>query len=202
MANVKKFTHSQVVHLLRHNQRETLNHSNQDIDPARSGDNYTLSPSRPVSAYSYYQDRKNELYCYSRDDVKTVCSWVVTAPKDLPVDQQRAFFEKSYEFMESRYGKENTILGVVHLDETQPHLHFSFIPAVPDLKHGGEKICANDVLTRKELRDFHPALQKHLRDAGITARVHTGVTGGRNRTIDDLKHDREYNRHYDRGVTF
>lgn len=202
MANVQKYTHQAAAPLLRHNNRETLNHSNPDINPALSGNNYALSPDRGIAPYSYYVQRKAELYCYNRADVKTMCSWVVTAPQDLAHEHHRSFFQETYNFLENRYGKENTVLGVVHLDESQPHLHFSFIPAVPDLKHGGEKICANDVLTRAELRDFHPALQKHLQSAGINAKIHTGITGGINRTIGELKQEREYNRHYERGVTF
>lgn len=202
MANVQKFTHQAVPQLLRHYNRETLNPSNPDIDPERSGDNYALSPDRGTSLYSHYLDRKSGLYCYGRADVKTMCSWVVTAPRELPPEQYRAFFEKTYDFLENRYGKENVICGIVHMDETQPHLHFAFIPAVPDLKHGGEKICANDVLTRSELRDFHPALQRFLHNSGINAKVHTGITGGKNRTVDELKRDRQYQRQYEHGVSF
>lgn len=203
MASVQKFTHSAVVNQLRHNLRETANPSNPDIDSSRSGDNYTLSPDRAVSAYSYYQERKDQLYCYGRADVKTLAGWVVTAPRDLPAGQHRAFFRESYNFLENRYGRDNTVLAVVHQDESgAPHLHYNFIPAVPDRKHGGEKICANDVLNPRELRDFHPALQKHLRDAGINAKVHTGVTGGMNRTVKELKQEREYKRDIERGVTF
>ena len=46
--------------------------------------------------------------------------------------------------------------AIVHDDEGgQPHLHFCFIPVEEDLKHEqGYKICANDVLDRRELRNF------------------------------------------------
>ena len=36
-----------------------------------------------------------------------MCSWVVTAPKDLDPKQQDDFFKESYKFLENRYGKEN-----------------------------------------------------------------------------------------------
>ena len=60
-------------------------------------------------------------------------------------------------------GKENCIQAVVHNDESgQPHLHYCFIPVVPDVKRNGEKICCNELINRTELRNFHPALQKYL----------------------------------------
>ena len=82
---------------------------------------------------------------------------------------------------------------VVHNDEGgQPHLHCCFIPVVPDRKHGGEKICANDVLTRKELRNFHPELKKYLKNNGIDANINSGITRqqGGNRTVKELKEGR------------
>ena len=62
-------------------------------------------------------------------------------------------------------------------------------------KHGGEKICANDVLNKKELRNFHPDLQRHLKNDGIDAKVMTGITKaqGGNKTVDELKAERSIN---------
>ena len=171
MASLKKFTHSAAVNQYRHVLREALKPANTDIDTTRSHLNYSLSPDRGMHPYSYYLERKSQLYCFRRDNVKTIVGWVVTAPRSLPIEQHQRFFQEVYHFLVNRYGLENTVLAVVHQDESQPHLHFLFIPAVPDLKRGGEKICANDLITRTELRDFHPALQKHLRDLGILTSI-------------------------------
>lgn len=106
--------------------------------------------------------------------------------------------------MAERYGEANCIQSIVHQDESgQPHLHYCFIPVVPDLKHGGEKICANDVLNREELRSFHPDLQKHLQKNGIDAKVLTGITKaqGGNMSVQQLKRSRnvELERKVERG---
>lgn len=77
----------------------------------------------------------------------------------------------------------------------QEHLHFCFIPVEEDPKHEqGYKICANDVLDRRELRNFHPDLQRYLDEHGLEdAHVMTGVTKrqGGNRTVAQLKVERE-----------
>lgn len=190
MASVKKFTSSQVFNQLRHNERTIYNSSNPDIDSNKIYKNYSLAPDRRKSAYGYFKERKAELYCYGRADVKVLCGWVVTAPKDLKAEQQDAFFQSTHDFLITRYGEANCIQSIVHQDESgQPHLHYCFIPTVPDPKHGGEKICANDVLDREELRTFHPDLQKHLQKDGIDAKVLTGITKeqGGNMSVHQLK---------------
>ena len=178
MASVEKFSAGAVRNQLRHNRREIEHSGNPDIDPSRQGQDYVLSPDRGMSDYDYFLQRKSELYCYNRDDVKVMAGWA------------------TYDFLANRYGEENVVQAIVHDDEGgQPHLHFCFVPVVEDPKHEqGYKICANDVLDRRELRNFHPDLQRYLNEHGLEdARVMTGVTKrqGGNRTVAQLKAERE-----------
>ncbi len=193
MASVKKFSEAEIINQLRHIERTIFKPANEDIDISKSNLNYSLSPQREVSSFNYYKQRKSELYCMNRKDVKTMAGWIITAPTDLSIDEHSLFFSSCYEFLKNRYGESNIIQAVVHNDESgQPHLHFCFIPTVADAKHGGEKICAKEVLNRTELQNFHPALQKHLTEHGIKANVMSGITKeqGGNRTVSDLKKER------------
>ena len=210
MASVKKFTESAVVNQLRHIERTIAHPEKMDIEKDRTVQNYSLLPQREISSYEYYRQRKSELYCYNRADVKVMAGWIVTAPKDLPMSEMEKFFNVTYEFLSERYGEKNCVQAVVHNDEGgQPHIHFLFIPAAADKKHGGEKICANDVLNKAELRNFHSALQKYLLDHGVQANILTGITKtqGGNRTVRELKqentknrwHSREYDKTEERG---
>ena len=210
MASVKKFTESAVVNQHRHIERTIAHPENMDIEKDRTVQNYSLLPQREISSYEYYRQRKSELYCYNRADVKVMAGWIVTAPKDLPMSEMEKFFNVTYEFLSERYGEKNCVQAVVHNDEGgQPHIHFLFIPAAADKKHGGEKICANDVLNKAELRNFHSALQKYLLDHGVQANILTGITKtqGGNRTVRELKqentknrwHSREYDKTEERG---
>lgn len=194
MASVEKYTKTAVVNELRHNNRAIKNSSNPDIDRSLSFLNYSLTPDREMTEYDYFKQRKSELYCYNRADVVVLAGWVITAPKDLPQTEHKAFFQSSFQFLSNRYGQKNIVQATVHNDESgQPHLHCLFIPVVPDKKHGGEKICANDVLNRKELRNFHPDLQRHLKKDGINASVMSGITKaqGGNKTVSELKQERD-----------
>lgn len=205
MASVEKYTDSAVFNILRHSERTIANNKNTDIEPTRTIYNYKLSPERKISDYDYYKQRKSELYVYGRADVKTLAGWVVTLPKGAMPEQSEAFFRSTYDFLQKRYGEENVISAVVHHDEGgQPHMHFNFIPAIYDFGKEREKICANDVLNRGELRSFHGQLQQYLDKAGLSdLRVYTGVTArnGRNYTVEQLKQgELERTRTVDRGV--
>ena len=209
---MKKFTDKSVKMMLRHNAREIMKPSNKDIDPARTPLNFKLSPERKIikngkfqqqSDFEHYKQRLSKMHVFNRSDVKTVAGWIVTAPKDLKADKHKVFFQEVYNFLEARYGKENVIQAMVHNDETTPHLHFLFIPVAPNPKLTGgksEKVCANEVLTRQELRAFHPALQAHLNHAGIQARIINGATSAGNRTVAEMKKDRERTQQHERGI--
>lgn len=213
MGSLSKFTHGQVLTQIRHAAREIRNSSNKDIDPARSNLNYSLAPLRlrkdgdrlhGISPYDYYKERKSQVYIYGRKDVVTLCCWIITSPKTIPQNQQELFFKETHKFLANRYGEKNIVNSVVHLDETTPHLHFQFSPIIPDLKRGGEKFCANDLITRHELKTFHPDLIKHLTAARIegASGILNGATSAGNRTVKEMKREREQERSRDieRGV--
>ena len=203
MASVEKFTVYAIVNQLRHNERTIENPSNKDIDLEKMNQNYSLTPDREMSSYDYFKKRKSELYCYGRKDVKVMAGWIVTAPKDLPKEEHEIFFKSVYRFLSKRYGENNVVQAMVHNDESgQPHLHFCFIPTVVDKKHGGEKICANDVINPKELRNFHPDLNKHLKVDGINANIINGITKsqGGNRSVWEMKKERKQNFEHDRTI--
>lgn len=231
MASIEKFTDSAVVNQIRHCNRLIHNDRNKDIDPSRSHMNYSLTPERGMGEYDYYKKRKNELYCYHRADVKTMAGWIVTAPAELVAREQiREFFVRTTEFLTQRYGAENVISISCHFDEGKtekvkdrwggyvkdeqgkikkelvlgrPHLHFLFIPVAKDKKHKqGYKICANDVLTKKDLQHFHADLRKYLKDRNCPGAdgVLNGKTKaqGRNYTVTELKERYEMEKEMER----
>ena len=188
--HVEKFAKSAVGHMLCHYNRTAMNYGNENIDHLRSDLNYNLAPKRDVDDFIYYKQRLAQVKCQNRADVKTLCSWIVTLPKqEFTEEQERKFFQSAYDFMEKRYGEKNIISAWVHKDEAgQPHLHFAFIPVCIDKKRGIEKVSAKEVLTRNELRVIHKEMSRHMeqvfgRDIGIL----NGATAGGNKAIAELK---------------
>lgn len=206
MASVGKYTLHDAVQILRHNSRQIKNPSNHDIYKPLSKENYQLHPDRGMSDYEYLKQRKSELYCYDRKDVKVIAGWIVTCPAEVTdPEQQKRFFQSTYDFLTSRYGGErNVVQAYVHYDEGKrvklvnkdgspaldkdgkqktelkcgrPHLHYVFVPTVKDDKHEqGEKICCKDVVNKFDLTTIHQDLQKHLKNNGVQGKVLTGIT--------------------------
>ena len=160
MGALSKHTDKQVRNLIRHYRREIKNDRNTDIDRTRRHLNYFLTPKRDLTEWQYYKQRKKEVFCYNRADVKTVADFVITAPKELSsIEEIKEFFSCTNEFLLERYGSENCILSVAHFDEGKqatlkdrfgntifnpdgtpkqfleygrPHLHFLFMPITAD----------------------------------------------------------------------
>lgn len=181
---------------------EERNYSNQEIDKSRTGQNYNLAPAHGEGLYEFTKNRVNELGVIRKTQVWSA-DWVVTAPNEVKEDgaKCREFFEKAYSFMESRYGAENTVSAYVHMDETTPHMHYCFVPARKEnicsfdaatgtLKSGTkEKLCAKEVLDRKELRSIHKDIQAYMdRELEYHVSVTTGETALKgNVSLKELK---------------
>lgn len=204
MAAYQKHNNSAIFAVLRHNNREVKNPSNVDIDSERTKLNYNLTPvdrgNTVAENKEYYNKRLDEVYHYKRDTLVTCCEWVVTAPKDLPQSEENAFFKACYDFFNTQYGEKNVIHCSVHYDEGikndrgkiaygKPHMHYMFIPVVPcEEKHGYmEKVCCKELMTRTHLLNVHPQLNAYLAKNGIHCDVNSGITGGKSRTVHELK---------------
>lgn len=188
MAHVAKFSKSALGHMFKHYERNSCigEFGNESIDREKSHLNYNLAPERE-NQYKFTMERCQEVKCLNRADVKVMCDWVVTAPKDLNPNQQDDFFKESYNFLENKYGQKNVISAYVHLDEVTPHMHFSFIPVAIDKKKGIEKVSSKEVLTKIELKSFHNDLQNHLDSKGIKCSILNEATIEGNKSIAELK---------------
>ena len=199
MAHLAKFTKAACGHMFKHYERakeynsetgqvEYIKFANQEINSQRTHLNYNLAVHQTMRQGNFIRKRCSEVKLQNRKDVNVMCSWVLTAPKDLPSSEQERFFKASYDFMANRYGEENVISAYVHLDETTPHIHFAFIPITEDKKKGGFKVSAKEVINKRELQAFHQELDKHLEKAlGHSVGVLNGSTKDGNKSISELK---------------
>ena len=124
---IEKFTESQVRGILAHTNRVNPNDANIDIDPERTGLNYSMTPYINIdpekykenksirdvirkAEWDYYRFRKSELYCYNRADVCTLAGCVVSLPQELIgyPEKAEAFFSAVARFLCDRYGGEPT----------------------------------------------------------------------------------------------
>lgn len=183
MGDLKKYKRTQVKRILAHMQR-IGKISNKNVDPSRTFLNENLIAGDPEAAL---RKRLEEIHVMNRSDIVILASWVFTLPKDCT--DEKSFFRCVTSFLGERYKLQNVIAAFVHRDESQPHLHLLFTPSIYDSKKKYEKLCANSVLTRKDLRTIHRDLQEYLEKHGVTGNVYTGITAeqGGNIPVKRLK---------------
>lgn len=201
MANFAHYTRGSCTSITQHNERkkndkgEYLKYKNGQIDTSRTHLNYNIAPEREQTQLEFISGRTENLKCLKRKDVNVMASWLITAPKTLPEEYQREFFERSYQFLEEKYGKQNVISAYVHMDETTPHMHFCFVPVVFDRKKQKEKVSCKECVTKYDLQKFHPDFQKYIdewkeqKGYEFECNVLNGATSNGNRTIEELKAD-------------
>lgn len=190
MAHLKKFTIAAAVRMTNHYERaadDGIIRANENINHKKTCLNYNLAPDRDMCGAAYLKKILKEVYVYAggRADTKVMCDCVVTAPKDLPKERHGKFFSEIYHFLANRYGvddRRNIISAYVHMDETTPHLHFSFIPLVQAKAKQKEKgyeyrLCAKEVVNRQDLQTLHTDMQDYVTlHLGHHVKVITGGT--------------------------
>lgn len=167
MAHLKKIMRGAVPGLAVHFERKTDHHTNKEIDVSKTYLNQDIMTDGS-DMVSRFNARLNDVYCMQRDDVKEPVSDLDSHsyPKILqkrPTSNKALFFEATTNFLNERYGQENTVAAVVHYDETTPHLHYAFVPVVFDNKKSRYKVSAKEVLTRHDLQTFHDDLDQDLK---------------------------------------
>lgn len=201
--HVVKYKLTQVGHILKHCERakdekgEYIKFGNKSIDTSRTHLNYNLCPEN--RGYKFIKERCSEVNFVDRSNTNVMCSWVVTAPKDLPPEESEMFFRGMYDFYCSRYNENNVISAYVHCDEGNRHMHFAFVPIVEDKKTGNLKVSAREAIDRKELKTIHPAAEKYIAEVlGHPVAIMTGELSDRpDLTIEQYKSLKEVEKQLD-----
>ena len=163
---MKKYQRDAVVGIERENERDETyrSKSNPQIDCERTPHNYHfIKPGDTYTAFINQRIKDLAPKHKIKDDAVLMCSFFVGASPEFFVGKDRddigAFFFECTEFFAERYGRENIISAVVHLDETTPHMHLNLMPELDG------RLCAKQLFDRKELRsiqtDLHNDVGKH-----------------------------------------
>lgn len=92
--------------------------------------------------------------------------------------------DDNLQWLQHTFGKENTVLVVLHMDEHTPHIHATVVPIVTGERWKAKKkqtegnfsyrkkantvrLCADDVLTREKLVAYHDCCAKAMEKYGL-----------------------------------
>ena len=165
--HMQKFQISDVQGIQKHNQRQGKSKSNLDIDYSKSEQNYDLLNQQKIRYESTIKQEISErVKRKPRANSVVLSEFVVTASPDymnsLNLEEQKHYFESSLEFIQKRYGKQNTLYAMVHMDEATPHMHIGVIPITED-----NHLSAKDMFTRKELIALQQDFPMEIREKGF-----------------------------------
>ncbi len=192
MAHLDKFTRTDSRGVLKEAYRELRKYKN-NVDTSLSMNNYSMEGIKSSKEALKRVDARcaeamNGRKMQKQTNVIVSCAY--TLPEyfyDKPVDEQRKCFDAVYRFIQDRYGKENVIDGVVHNDETTPHMTVYTVPVTTSRKTGNITVSSASLCTQKEFNTFHKDLESYMeKEFGVKGLALNGRTKG-NFTLEELK---------------
>ena len=161
---MQKFHKNDIDPIERENERdENYKSDNPQIDSERTRNNYLFTSYFGKTYTDFINGRIKELALSPRKDAVVMNSFVLGSDKTffdgLAKVEQYNFFSDCYEFFAERYGEENIIAAVAHLDETTPHMHLNLMPVTAD-----GRLCSKQLFNKPQLQklqtDFYEEVGK------------------------------------------
>lgn len=155
VCHMEKYKRADIVGIERENERNENYKStrNPQIDKSKTRLNYHTVPYEK-KYLAFIDERIKELAPKRKikDDAVLMTSFILGSDKEffdgITLETQKQFFSDCTEFFAERYGKENVVSAVVHLDESTPHLHLNLMPVT------GGRLCAKELFDRTALREL------------------------------------------------
>lgn len=190
VARMAKMKAENLTGIQRHNQRETDNHSNPDIDIQRSHLNYDLVNVQSVN----YRDHIRQIIDSQkisnravRKDAVLVDEWLITSDYSFfqSLTDSKKYFEDSLTYFSERCGAENIAYATVHLDETTPHMHLGIVPMVEG------RLSSKQVFNRQALKEIQEELPNYLKERGHI--IERGIKGSERKhlTVPEFKENQK-----------
>jgi len=183
ICNMKKLQRGDIPPVEKENERnENYKGSNAQIDSERTSNNYHFIK-REKSYLSYVDQRVKELGCRTKKDTVLISTFVITASpeffKDLPPELVREYFKMCYNFFAERYGEENIVSAIVHMDETTPHMHLNLIPILDG------RLCCKQLFDRTGLRNLQTDIYEQV---GKYWGLNRGEKGSKTKHLDTAEY--------------
>jgi hypothetical protein len=200
---IEKFKQADIRGIEIHDERlSEESKTNPDINFEKSNQNYSLHKRKNETYAKTVQDKINALGLKKglRKNINTMLQAMVTASKEFfenaTEKEQEEFFQKAYDFIAEKYGKENIVSATVHLDEETPHMHINFVPVTVD-----GRLSAKEVYSPTECRKlqdeaftslFEPySLERgevgEVNEKGYSIKKHKSTQAAKRKEIEDAR---------------
>ena len=151
-------------------ERAKRNHSNQSIDTSKTHRNIIFVEAeegmrqKALNRIAVEKERNPKLRI--RKDSKILITTSVNIGGDLARESEEKkleFLHEAYAYLRDRFGGEdgeNIVNAEIHLDETNPHLHFNFVPIFEI--NGSTRLNSDPVMKRDNKKAEHVAIRNHM----------------------------------------
>ena len=151
-------------------ERARRNHSNQSIDTSKTHRNIIFVEAeegmrqKALNRIAVEKERNPKLRI--RKDSKILITTSVNIGGDLARESEEKkleFLHEAYAYLRDRFGGENgenIVNAEIHLDETNPHLHFNFVPIFEI--NGSTRLNSDPVMKRDNKKAEHVAIRNHM----------------------------------------
>ena len=151
-------------------ERARRNHSNRSIDTSKTHRNIIFVEAeegmrqKALNRIAVEKERNPKLRI--RKDSKILITTSVNIGGDLARESEEKkleFLHEVYAYLRDRFGGENgenIVNAEIHLDETNPHLHFNFVPIFEI--SGSTRLNSDPVMKRDNKKAEHVAIRNHM----------------------------------------
>lgn len=169
----KMKTAQQVKAVLRHDCKDTREaaktHTNADLNKDLTGQNYGVGDTYDTAREAFLK-RLEEVTAGKtvRKDAVVGVGFSIPAPADLPEEKEKDWFNRVYEILGKKYGKDNICCFAVHVDEqheyidpdskesrmSRSHAQGVMVPEV------GGRLCAKEFVSRARMISINNEIDK------------------------------------------
>lgn len=169
----KMKTAQQVKAVLRHDCKDTREaaktHTNADLNKDLTGQNYGVGDTYDTAREAFLK-RLEEVTAGKtvRKDAVVGVGFSIPAPADLPEEKEKDWFNRVYEILGEKYGKDNICCFAVHVDEqheyidpdskesrmSRSHAQGVMVPEV------GGRLCAKEFVSRARMISINNEIDK------------------------------------------
>ena len=150
----------------KHNERLKSEYkSNPDIDKNKSHLNHHLKEPTDNYRNMVLQRIGNSGARMRKDSVVLQDCFIGATPdwiRSKTPEEQHTYFETAFGFFEEKFGKENIVSAVVHLDEATPHMHLCFVPITKDNRLSSKELIGGPQGLSKLQDEFYSHMQERF----------------------------------------
>lgn len=171
--NFEKYQKKDVTRALENHygkKRGERNHSNKEIDVSQSWRNIIFVECegglRQKALARIAEEKERNPKLRVRKDSNIMITASVNIGGDLgnaSEDEKLEFLNEAYTYLVDRFGGkdgENILSAEIHMDETEPHLHVSFVPIFEI--DGRSRLTTDPVMKTNNLRNEHVEIRNHM----------------------------------------